>query len=445
MMNLPPELIGDIVVFLDKDIHALYSCALVCHTFHNAATPLLYKRIHVSPPKVGLAWQVVEDTLGRKPFAASRLPSHRAYVEEFTLNGYITKIRPSRQTPIPIIDRIPEALQLWPNVQAVTLAPQKATGPALLNIVKALRCCPSLRSVTVNEFAMDDDIMPDLAKLIHLRELTLLHPTRALFMVLCSWISKLEDTLLSLHLLGNCGSLTPGILRIVTPHLSNIQSLSLGLSYALADMDIFACLSQLPQLRSLRLRYYRQYRGFPSGLMLPALRQFTVLHTPLFCKEDASALSTWIRRISQSSPLETLQTISSENSCPSLCFDGLISHLASQHRRTLLAIQMPKAYARGPALRTLLNKCTALQRFSLTVAFSTLKAFPTMTDACAELNTVTFDVCDHPRLVIEKKDAQKVLERVPQLRYVTVNGVSWKVRVSFMNACMLDCIVFLSF
>jgi F-box-like len=59
-MHLPPELIGDIAVFLDKDIHTLYSCALVCHTFHNAATPLLYKRIHVSPPKVGLAWQVVE-------------------------------------------------------------------------------------------------------------------------------------------------------------------------------------------------------------------------------------------------------------------------------------------------------------------------------------------------------------------------------------------------
>lgn len=59
-MILPPELIDDIVAFLDKDVHALYCCALVSHTFHKAATPLLYKRIHVSPPKVGLAWQVVE-------------------------------------------------------------------------------------------------------------------------------------------------------------------------------------------------------------------------------------------------------------------------------------------------------------------------------------------------------------------------------------------------
>lgn len=59
-MILPPELIGDIILFLDKEVHALYCCALVSHTFYQAATPLLYKHIHVSPPKVGLAWQVVE-------------------------------------------------------------------------------------------------------------------------------------------------------------------------------------------------------------------------------------------------------------------------------------------------------------------------------------------------------------------------------------------------
>ena len=64
-MILPPELIADIIVFLDRDINALYSCALVCRIFHKAATPMLYKRIHVSPPKVGLAWQVVEVSGGK--------------------------------------------------------------------------------------------------------------------------------------------------------------------------------------------------------------------------------------------------------------------------------------------------------------------------------------------------------------------------------------------
>ena len=51
---------------------------------------------------------------------------------------------------------------------------------------------------------MDGDIMPDLAELIGLRELTLLHPTRALFMVLYPWIYRLKDTLVSFHLLVSC-------------------------------------------------------------------------------------------------------------------------------------------------------------------------------------------------------------------------------------------------
>ena len=54
-----------------------------------------------------------------------------------------------------------------------------------------------------------------------------------------------------------------------------------------------------------------------------------------------------------------------------------------------------------------------------------------MTEKCTELKTVTLNVSDHPKLVIEKKDAQKVLQRVSQLRYVTVNGVSWKVCIFF--------------
>lgn len=114
--------------------------------------------------------------------------------------------------------------------------------------------------------------------------------------------------------------------------------------------------------------------------MLPALRHFTVLHTPLFRKEDACALSKWIRRVCSSSPLETLETISSDDSGPSLCFDGLISHIASKHHRTLLAIQMSRAYARESALRTLLRKCTTIQSVSLTVAFSTLVSYVTSTD-----------------------------------------------------------------
>ena len=52
-----------------------------------------------------------------------------------------------------------------------------------------------------------------------------------------------------------------------------------------------------------------------------------------------------------------------------------------------------------------------------------------MTTGCASLSVVSVDVCDHPRLVIEKKDALKIIQRVPQLRCITVNNVTWKVGI----------------
>jgi len=36
------------------------------------------------------------------------------------------------------------------------------------------------------------------------------------------------------------------------------------------------------------------------------------------------------------------------------------------------------------------------------------------------------DVCDRPKLVIGKKDALKLMQRIPQLRCTTVNNVTWK-------------------
>ena len=55
---------------------------------------------------------------------------------------------------------------------------------------------------------------------------------------------------------GNCGSITPGVLRSFLPPVQNVHSLSLGLSYSLTDEDVFTFLGQLPHLESLDLTYY---------------------------------------------------------------------------------------------------------------------------------------------------------------------------------------------
>jgi hypothetical protein len=55
---------------------------------------------------------------------------------------------------------------------------------------------------------------------------------------------------------GNCGSVTPGVLRFLVPCLGSIRSFSLGLSYSLEDGHVLEFLSQLPLLENLTLRYY---------------------------------------------------------------------------------------------------------------------------------------------------------------------------------------------
>jgi hypothetical protein len=50
-----------------------------------------------------------------------------------------------------------------------------------------------------------------------------------------------------------------------------------------------------------------------------------------------------------------------------------------------------------------------------------------MAIARASLWSVSLDVCDYPELVIGKKDALKIMQRMSQLRSITVNNVTWKV------------------
>ena len=51
--------------------------------------------------------------------------------------------------------------------------------------------------------------------------------------------------------------MTPGVLKSFLPHVSeNLKAFTLGLSYSITDEDIFAFLSQLPNLEHLRLRNY---------------------------------------------------------------------------------------------------------------------------------------------------------------------------------------------
>ncbi|KAF5381470.1 hypothetical protein D9757_008180 [Collybiopsis confluens] len=78
------------------------------------------------------------------------------------------------------------------------------------------------------------------------------------------WLCRLQYDLKELHLVNNCGSITPGVLRSFLPYLYNVTHLTIGLSYSLADKDVFTALVQLPNLKRIGLRWYLQLNS-PAG------------------------------------------------------------------------------------------------------------------------------------------------------------------------------------
>jgi hypothetical protein len=133
---------------------------------------------------------------------------------------------------------------------------------------------------------MDAPRAPIITQIRGLKRLELHGPTRAILELLPEWLNHLSETLNEVHLKvnlhfiflisplensrqqksnvhafqGNCGSITPGVLKALVSPLqqskSNIRALSLGLSYSLTHDDTFQFLNKFPQLEELELRYY---------------------------------------------------------------------------------------------------------------------------------------------------------------------------------------------
>ena len=133
----------------------------------------------------------------------------------------------------------------------------------------------TLNAVEANASCFDELRAPNLVKLGNLRKLSLISPGRAILQLLPDWLSRLSETLVELHLRvsspwlatrcnsdffhpkSNCGSVTPGVLKSLIPHLrQNIRVVTLGLSYSLTNEDVFSFLGELPGLERLQLHYY---------------------------------------------------------------------------------------------------------------------------------------------------------------------------------------------
>jgi hypothetical protein len=108
------------------------------------------------------------------------------------------------------------------------------------------------------------------------------------------------------------------------------------------------------------------------------LRSFTVRYQRIHRREHVNRLCAWIRRAVTHSPLERLclncENAANEpsNSGANISFDGLVSHLARKHFRTLRFLHIKSSFVGLASLKHLSETCVKLEELSITIGINSL-------------------------------------------------------------------------
>ncbi|KAF8797659.1 hypothetical protein BYT27DRAFT_6926094 [Phlegmacium glaucopus] len=286
----------------------------------------------------------------------------------------------------------------------------------------------------MNASCTGDAKAPALVELCGLKKLTLYSPGRAILQLLPDWLRSLSGTLQELHLKGNCGSVTPGVLRFFIPHIQdNLHALTLGLSYSLTDEDVFTCLGNLPNLNRIQLRYYWQMKHPSRMPKLLNLRSFTVTHSYVQSRNEVNELCKWIRRAIAGSSIEELRVIGDNVSdLPisgiHLCFSGLFDHILKKQFSTIRVLDLGSAFVGVDHLRSLLIACIRLEEVKLQVGQNALNVFAVHCSGLVRLHSASFQVRNVKHSFrVEEALINDIMRNGPaSLRRLSVNGTMWQ-------------------
>lgn len=292
----------------------------------------------------------------------------------------------------------------------------------------------SLREICVNHSCTDELRAPLVANVQGLSVLSLVDPSRAILQLLPEWLERISDSLRELHFLGNCGSITPGVLRSFVPHLKRATSISLGLSYSLADADVFAFIGGLPQIRSLQLQHYLQLISPPRCPPSPKLRTFIAKYSPTSFREEVNRLCQWIKCIIATSPIETLRLICGNRAglvyVPNVSFDGLVSHIVTRHATTIRILDLRNAFVGIKAFKDVLSACRdCIEELYIYITSASLSVFLNLAPTMTKLHTVVFRIFKDRRqkYSIDPQSVNQLFKRGPPLlRSLTVNESTWE-------------------
>ncbi|KAJ3903476.1 hypothetical protein F5879DRAFT_148198 [Lentinula edodes] len=361
--------------------NALYCCSLANRELSQAAGMVLYRCVRLDIRKKSKSQQIAAESSwsNQKGTPESRneeadehdyglpaaphpllsalnstLPINSyMYVQHLHITGYLSTLPPgSSSNRLPML--LADAIHLFTcgshaKLQSLRFTPQDCHPQTFVQSLKILSefhrevgSSLCLSELHLNQHAFDDENKTRLlAQIAGLKKITLENPTRVLLQALVSdnresnssnkgWLYHLQTDLVELHLLNNCGSITPGVLHSFIPYLSNLERLTLGISYSLADKDVFVALSKLKRLKSIGVRWYLQLNSPPPSIFieewpLPALEIFQVGYSSRSLRAalprsnicNTSSTHTHMRVSSASSELDETSD-GSDVSCP-LC------------------------------------------------------------------------------------------------------------------------------
>ncbi|KAH9886922.1 hypothetical protein C8Q73DRAFT_748707 [Cubamyces lactineus] len=413
--------------WIRDDYPVLFACSLVNRTFKEAAITYLYRKVTYSP-----AFSPVLDLRRNREdfcdgfFASARLPHNAPLVRRLEVSGYLS----TRPPPLNKFHaQLRGAIECWPNLHTVVLAPRQYHESVFAEILPLLPRLALLRSITVNAACCDEKHAPLLVELRDLEVLTIESPTRAILQRLPDWLGELSRSLRVLRLTHSCGSVTPGVLRSFIPHLQNVSTLALGLSYSLTDNDVFEVWQELSSLQSLEFRYYLQLRPSITP-RLPHLRHLTVYYSNISTREHANRFCRWIRRVITHSPLETLRLIcENEVFGPAVSFDPLVEHLTFKHASRLRILDMRDCFVGKGLFLALCRLCTALEELSVSLSQDSVDEFHSVAYSLQRLHTVHLRIRNRRRRAAASPAfIELLMETAPRLRRVTIDGERFEVR-----------------
>ncbi|EIN05711.1 hypothetical protein PUNSTDRAFT_137203 [Punctularia strigosozonata HHB-11173 SS5] len=433
------DLLPLVLANLHDEYHSLCMCSRVSKAFSANAACMLYSRVVFSPAPAGVTLSLRRDKdefTRSSVFNSARLPKNASYVRTLEISGNLQ----TRPPPFYELERVlSDAFPLFVNLEEVFFLPSAFHVDVFCGALVTLPNMRNLRRLSVNSSCTKETYVASLVKITGLHYLTIQDPSRAVLQELPEWLRSMQGTLTELHLTGNCGSVTPGVLRMILPHIRLITSFSLGVSFSLASSDVFATLGGLKELVSVQLHYYLQLRLPDGALQLPQLKTLIVQHVALSDQSNFDKLDEYITRlVSSTVSLKTL-SISYDHdymdyeTCDEPHHDVLVEYLAENHTSLQhLHICSGSFDFYDPLAKDMLERCEALESLAVWVDFRDLDMFPSMLEPLRYLRELRIKVVpdadlsdDDERPYSEETIALGIARGVPQIHCLQVNTNHW--------------------